>query len=101
MGRRPTGSTRGGLARGGQKGGFTTAFAAEAVAEIEALVGAGTVDDWDFEAIETATRRKALRVAARAVEQRLNADTSGPRGSDGVLRVRAAGAVRRAPLQDL
>jgi hypothetical protein len=34
------------------------------------------VEDWDFEAIETAVRRKALRVAARAVEQRLNADTS-------------------------
>jgi len=30
----------------------------------------------DFEAIETAVRRKAMRVAARAVEQRLNADTS-------------------------
>jgi hypothetical protein len=30
----------------------------------------------DFEAIEIAARRKALRVAARAVERRLNADTS-------------------------
>ena len=36
----------------------------------------GAVDDWDFEAIETAARRQALRVAARAVERRLNADTS-------------------------
>jgi hypothetical protein len=34
------------------------------------------VDDWDFEAIETAARRRAMRVAARAVEQRFNADTS-------------------------
>jgi len=30
----------------------------------------------DFEAIETAARRRALAVAARAVERRLNADTS-------------------------
>jgi hypothetical protein len=36
----------------------------------------GAVEEWDFEAIETAVRRKAMRVAARAVEQRLNADTS-------------------------
>lgn len=34
------------------------------------------MDEWDFEAIEVAARRKAMRVAARAVEQRLNADTS-------------------------
>ena len=34
------------------------------------------MEDWDFEAIETAVRRQALRVAARAVEGRLNADTS-------------------------
>jgi hypothetical protein len=34
------------------------------------------VEDWDFEAIETAVRRQAMRVAARAVEGRLNADTS-------------------------
>ena len=34
------------------------------------------VEDWDFEAIETAARRKAMRVAARAVEQRFNADIS-------------------------
>ena len=76
MGRRPAGSTRGGLARGGQKGGFKEAFEAEIVAEIETLVGTGTVDDWDFEAIETAARRKAMHVAARAVERLINADTS-------------------------
>jgi hypothetical protein len=35
----------------------------------------------DFEAIETAARRRALRVAARAVEQRLNADTADCVGS--------------------
>ena len=36
----------------------------------------GVIDEWDFEAIETAARRMAMRVAARVVEQRLNADTS-------------------------
>ena len=76
MGRRPTRRAPGGLARGGQKGGFNTAFEAEIVSEIDALVGTGAVDEWDFEAIEVAVRRQALRVAARAVEQRLNADTS-------------------------
>ena len=30
----------------------------------------------DFEAVETAVRRQALRFAARVVEQRLNADHS-------------------------
>jgi hypothetical protein len=30
----------------------------------------------DFEALEMAARRQALRLAARALEQRLNADTS-------------------------
>jgi hypothetical protein len=34
------------------------------------------VDRLDFEAIETAARQRVLRVAARAVEQRLNADRS-------------------------
>jgi len=77
MGRRRTGRTRGGRrCGGGQKGGFKEAFAAEVVAEIEALVGPGAVDGLDFEAIETAARRHALQVAARAVERRLNADTS-------------------------
>ena len=34
------------------------------------------MDGLDFEAIETAARRQALRVAARAVERRFNADTA-------------------------
>ncbi len=50
----------GDLARGRQKGGFKTAFDAAIIAEIEALVGPGAVDDWDFEALE----------------QRINADPS-------------------------
>lgn len=40
------------------------------------MIGPGAVDGWDFEAIETAARRRAMAVAVRAVEQRINADTS-------------------------
>ena len=65
-----------GLERDGEKGGFKTAFAVEIAAEIATLIGAGAVEDWDFEALETAIRRQAMGVAARAVEQRINADTS-------------------------
>lgn len=39
------------------------------------------MEDWDFEAIETAARRKAMRVSARAVEQRFNADRTDHVGS--------------------
>lgn len=81
MGRRPTGSTRGGLARGVQEGGVKEAFDAEVVAEIEALIAPGAADRLDFEAVETAARRRALSVAARAVEQRINADLSNHAGA--------------------
>src|SRR5229473_533196 len=76
MGRRRAGRSRGGREGGGQKGGFKAAFAAEVVHEIEALIAPGAADRLDFEAVETAARRRALEVAARAVEQRLNADHS-------------------------
>jgi hypothetical protein len=38
--------------------------------------------DLDFEAVEMAARRQALRLAARALEQRLNADTSDHVGAE-------------------
>jgi hypothetical protein len=76
VGRRRVGCARGSLPGGGKKGGFKAAFEAEVIAEIDALVGDGAVEDWDFEAIESAARRRAMRVAARAVERRINADTS-------------------------
>ena len=44
--------------------------------EIERLVGREGAQAMDFEAVETAVRRQALRFAARVVEQRLNADHS-------------------------
>lgn len=43
---------------------------------MDALLGSGASDGIDFEAIETALRRQVLGLAARAIEQRLNADTS-------------------------
>lgn len=49
-------------------------MAAELGAEVEALIGEGAAATLDFEAVETAARRGALAVAARAVARRLNAD---------------------------
>jgi len=104
MGRRPTRHGRGHLrSGGGQKGGFKAAFDAEVIREIEALIAPGAADRLDFEAVETAARRNALSVAARAVEQRLNADTSdhvGPtRPCPGCGKVaRYAGAATRPSL---
>ena len=74
MVRRATGRAGGGLARGRPKGGLKKALDAEVEAEIEALIGPGAAEGVDFEAVETAARRRALAVAARAVAQRLNAD---------------------------
>ncbi len=79
--RRETPGDGGRLGRGGQKGGLHEAFASEVAAEIEALVGPGATDGLDFEAIETAARREALRLAARAIERRFNADTSDHAGA--------------------
>ena len=43
---------------------------------MDALVGRGISRELDLEALETAVRRQALRVAALAIEQRINADLS-------------------------
>ena len=51
-------------------------LATDIVHEIEALVGRQAFDGVDLEALEMAVRQQALQLAARAVEQRLNADTS-------------------------
>ena len=75
MGGRRDRYARRGLGRGGEKGGLKEALTAEVVAEIDALVGA-PVEEWDFEAIEVAARREALRVAGLAVARRFNADHS-------------------------
>jgi hypothetical protein len=76
MGRRATAARPGDLLGGGQKKGLQAELQNDIVPEIEALLGCRAVDDLDFEALETAVRRQALRLAARALEQRMNADTS-------------------------
>ena len=66
---------------GGRKKGLQALLAGEIVAEIETLVGRNeAAADWDLEAIEMAARREALHLAAQAVAQRLNADTSDDHG---------------------
>ena len=65
-----------GRAGGGKKTTLGAVLQAEVIAEIDTLVGTDAVDGWDFEAIETAARRQAMWLAARAVERRINADTS-------------------------
>lgn len=50
-------------------------FQTEIATEIDKLIGK-PIEAWDFEAIETAARRQALRLTARAIEERLNADTT-------------------------
>lgn len=46
------------------------------VQEIETLLGRQAVGNLDFEALEIAARQQVLQLAAKAIEQRLNADTS-------------------------
>jgi hypothetical protein len=76
MGRHPDEASASGLLRRGPKKGLQREIQNDIVQEIEALLGPRSIQDLDFEAVETAARRQALRLAARALEQRLNADTS-------------------------
>ena len=51
-------------------------------AEVDRLAGPGAADKLDFEALETAVRRRVLALAARVVERDFNEDRSdrvGPR----------------------
>ena len=66
----PAAGLPGDLDRGRPKRGLQEALQSEIVEEIEALIGPDAVDGLDLEAIETAVRHRALRVAARAVERR-------------------------------
>ena len=75
MGRRGAQRTDG-VPEGRRKRGLSAHLANEVSQEIEALIGPTAVDDLDFEAIETAARATALKLAARAVERRLNEDRS-------------------------
>lgn len=51
-------------------------FEAALEEELARLIAPGAADELDFEALETYVRRKALQLAARAVETRLNRDRS-------------------------
>ena len=64
----------------GQKKGLQIQVTAELAAEAERLIGAGSLDGLDFEAVETAARQLALAVMGKAVAQRLNADHSDETG---------------------
>ena len=76
MGRCSVGTSPRRCFRGGSKRGLQTNLQSEVVQEIETLLGRQATQDMDFEAVETAARRQVLRLAARALEQRLNADLS-------------------------
>src|ERR1700674_1688712 len=76
MGGCPTGTAPGSFQRGHRKRGLQTDLQDEIVRDIETLLGCPSIADLDFEALEMAARRQALRLAARALEQRLNTDTS-------------------------
>lgn len=82
MGRHSDGTSTIGRLRGGPKKGLQAEIQNDIVQEIEALLGHQSIRDLDFEAVETAARRQALRLAARALEQRLNADTSDHAGPE-------------------
>ena len=56
-------------------------LAGEVVIEIDSLLGRGSSAGIDLEALQTAARRQALGMAARAIEQKINADTSDYAGS--------------------
>jgi hypothetical protein len=82
VGRRPDGASASGLLRAGPKRGLQMEIQNDIVQEIEALLGRQSIWDLDFEAAEMAARRQALRLAARVLEQRLNADTSDHAGPE-------------------
>src|SRR3984893_3938063 len=75
MGRCPTGAETGSPGGGGRKKGLQTQLKTDLLQEIEALLGRQSIQNLDFEAVEMAARCQALCLAARALEQRLNADT--------------------------
>src|SRR5712691_1803903 len=75
MGQCPT-PRSGGRFRGRPKKGLQTALEAEVAQEVEALLGRQALAELDFEALEVALRQRTLRLAAHAIEQRLNADLS-------------------------
>ena|ERR1019366_8421291 len=56
-------------------------LARDVVAEVDSLFGRNSSEGMDFEAVETTARRQVLGLAARAIEQKLNADSSDHAGA--------------------
>ena len=56
-------------------------FAVEVERELETLLGTAGAEELDLEAVEMALRHRALRLAARLLEERLNADHSDQSGA--------------------
>src|SRR5579863_550689 len=75
MGQCPTRQSAGQF-RSRSKKKLQSALEAEVVEEVEALLGPEGVAELDFEALEVALLQRTLGLAARAIEQRLNADLS-------------------------
>jgi hypothetical protein len=75
MGQRPTRQSADQFGSRAKKK-LQSALEAEVVEEVEALLGPEGVAELDFEALEVALRQRTLGLAARAIEQRLNADLS-------------------------
>ena len=65
----------------GHPGGWGATFVAALAAEVDALIGPGSVEAQDFEAFEEALRRQALGIAAQMAAERFNADHSDRLGS--------------------
>src|ERR1700682_4404267 len=86
---------------GGPKKGLRTELQNDIVQEIEALLGRQSIRDLDFEAVEMAARRQALRLAARALEQRLNIDTSDHAGPGTGVLLRRPCAISWSPRKDV
>ena len=64
-----------------KKNAIAASLQGEIAREIEELFGSQALEEIDFEALETAMRRRALQLAARLLEQRFNRDHSDYQGS--------------------
>jgi len=81
MGRRTARGAKREPRRGGSKRGLQATLSAEIIEEVERFLGKQTTQGLDLEALESAVRREALRIAGKAIEQWLNSDTRDQVGS--------------------
>jgi hypothetical protein len=90
MGGCPTGTVPGNFHGGRRKRGLQTDLQNEIV---ETLLGCPSIAELDFEAVEMSARHQALRLPARALEQRLNTDTSDHAGPQTALPLRRSASI--------